>query len=189
MKDEERIHDEVNPHFRDKRPSRNRLPGPSGPSTRPLDAEARGGKSRTRCSGFCLHRTDRSSWLENPRPKGGISTLRLRRPTHFHAEPKQPEVLGRSRGSCPGGTPRRTAEAYASPELPICFPIPYRALDGPQVPGDHDALPGAGHRCTRRSGFSDHSVCRQSRPGAAKVRRARDPFLSEDAVGAIPRGW
>ena len=28
--------------------------------------------------------------------------------------------------SGPGGTHRRTSEAYASPELPICVPIPYR---------------------------------------------------------------
>src|SRR6266481_4265613 len=37
-----------------------------------------------------------------------------------------PEAMGRSRDSGPGGTHRRASEAYASPELPICVPIPYR---------------------------------------------------------------
>ena len=50
------------------------------------------------------------------------------------------------------------------------------ALDGPQVPGDHDALPGVGHRCSRRVGPGDYSVRREGRPGAAKVCRRRNPF-------------
>ena len=45
------------------------------------------------------------------------------------------------------------------------------ALDGPQVPGDDDALPGTGHRCSGRGGFSDYSVRRQGRPGPPEGRR------------------
>jgi hypothetical protein len=48
-------------------------------------------------------------------------------------------------------------------------------------------VPSAGHRCSRRVGPGDYSVRREGRPGAAKVRRARDPLPSADAVGAVPR--
>jgi hypothetical protein len=44
-------------------------------------------------------------------------------------------------------------------------------------------------RCSRRSGFSDRSVCRQGRPGGPKVRRAGAPFLSEGTVRAVARRW
>jgi hypothetical protein len=42
-------------------------------------------------------------------------------------------------------------------------------------------------QCSRRVGFSDHSVRRQGGPGAPKVRRARDPFPSERAPAAVAR--
>jgi hypothetical protein len=61
------------------------------------------------------------------------------------------------------------------------------ALDGPQVPGNHDALPGAGHRCSRRVGPGDYSVRREGRPGAAKVCRERNSFSSEGRTIACPR--
>jgi hypothetical protein len=60
-------------------------------------------------------------------------------------------------------------------------------LDWPQVPGDHDAPPGAGHRCSRRVGPGDYSVRREGRAGAAKVRRARNSFSSEGRTIACPR--
>jgi hypothetical protein len=48
-------------------------------------------------------------------------------------------------------------------------------------------------RCSRRSGSSDGSVCRQDRPGDPKVRRkvrsAGAPFLSEGTVCAVARRW
>jgi hypothetical protein len=58
-------------------------------------------------------------------------------------------------------------------------------LDGPQVPGDYDALSGASHRRSRRSGLGYYSVYRQGRTGAPKVRRARDPLNSEGGPGMI----
>jgi hypothetical protein len=61
------------------------------------------------------------------------------------------------------------------------------ALDGPQVPGDDDALPSAGHRRPRRVGFGDYSVRREGRPGAAKVCHARNPFSSEGGTVARTR--
>ena len=77
---------------------------------------------------------------------------------------------------------------YATGMLRRVVRCPDRAaLDGPQVPGDHDALLGASHRCSRRVGPGDHSVRREGRPGAAKVRRARDPFPSEGRTIACPR--
>jgi hypothetical protein len=56
---------------------------------------------------------------------------------------------------------------------------------GPQVPGDYDALSGASHRRSRRSGLGYYSVYRQGRTGAPKVRRARDPFNSQGGPGMI----
>ena len=41
----------------------------------------------------------------------------------------------------------------------------------------------------RRVGPGDYPVPRQGRRGAPKVRRARDPFVSEGASGSVARCW
>jgi len=68
----------------------------------------------------------------------------------------------------------------------FCRRIEFSNIASIAMSRNYDALPGAGHRCSRRVGPGDYSVRREGRPGAAKVRRPRD-FPSEGKTIACPR--